>query len=323
MSTRNPETKPETTDDVLIDAHGYNEARAAHLTKRYGSQTDAWDPEFAQLDAGDALARKTSQELKNIIAANTVDPEKPLRFSVTVANRQIAIDIRAPQDPSGKWTTQMPCPIEGGWEWRVLSAPDYDTLIGLINKQLAAAPVIRHLTAEESLELSRLCVTKNNLAEVVERYVELRCGKSLDASMLSDPRFLGVTNDAAMFVFLHSEPTVTDSPAFREFLKTYASGRPYNVVLIKAAYEEFKKRETSMEKMRLKGLTPEGDRLPEHVGQAELQNASDKEIAQSLSGIRREFAETERRKRELLHTPCTPEEAIRRLRGPSLHGEEL
>lgn len=52
--------------------------------------------------------------------------------------------------------------------------------------------------------------------------------------------------------------------------------------------------------------------------------ASDKELAQSLSGVRRTFAETERRKRELLHTrPRTPEEAIAELRGPSLYGEEL
>jgi hypothetical protein len=240
MSTRNPDSKfePDENDLVSIDPHAYAAVRAAHLTERYGSPSQAWDINFGGLDTGAAQARKASQELKNIIAANIPDPERPLRFSVTVANRQIALEVRPPQDPSGKWTCQMPCAIEGGWEWRTLQASGYDDLVGLINKQLAAAPLVRDLTAEESLELARMCTQKKNLAEVLSRYVMLRTGKPLDESVLHDPRLLHVLDAACLFIFFNSEPTSVDTPEFRAFLKTYQGTRPLNLPIVKSAYEE-------------------------------------------------------------------------------------
>lgn len=304
-----------------------DEARAKMLRERLGNDDEAWGgPEFSNgLDTSTAQARAAAQKMKDFLASQGTDPDRPLRFNCRIGNRALILEVRPPQDPSAKWECTMPCEIEPGvWEWRTLQASGYDELIGRINRQLAAPPLVRDLTVEESLELARMCANKKNLQEVLARYIELRTGKPLDESVLHDPRLVAVTNDACCFTFFNSTPSATDSKDFRAFLKSHAAGRPYTVVLVRAAYEEYKTREKSAEKLRLKGLTPEGEPLPEHVGEAELQNATDKEIAASLGRIRRAFGEAERHRRDLIHVqPRTAEQAIHDLRGPSDYGEEL
>lgn len=297
-----------------------DEERTARLRERLGNDDEAWGgPEFSNgLDTSTAQARAAGKKMRDYLASQGTDPDRPLRFRVNIKGRDITLEIRPPldpQDPNAKFECTMPCEIEPGtFEWRILRASGYDELLLAVNKQLAAPPLVRDLTAEESLELARMCTQKKNLAEVLTRYIELRIGKAPDESTLRDPRLTHVLDAACMFVFFNSEPSSVDTPAFRAFLKTYAGTRPLSLPLVKSAFEAFKTSEKDAEKLP----------LPEQVTEAELAAASDKELAQSLSGVRRTFAETERRKRELLHTrPRTPEEAIAELRGPSLYGEEL
>jgi hypothetical protein len=151
--------------------------------------------------------------------------------------------------------------------------------------------------------------------------VEITCGQNFGER---HPRLTPVLDAACLFIFFNSEPASVDTPAFRAFLKTYAGTRPLSLPLVKSAFEEYKKREKAAEQARLKGLTPEGEPLPERVSEAELHNASDEEISQSLSKVRRAYAESERRRRDLIHAqPRTAEQAIRDVRGPSDYGEEL
>ena len=304
-----------------------DEARAQILRERFGNDDGAWDPEFSGLDTSSAQARAAGKKMRDYLASQGTDASRPLRFRVNIKGRDITLEVKPPQDPqdpNAKWETTMPCEIEPGtFERRVLRASGYDEILLLINKQLAAPPLVRDLSVEESLELARMCTQKKNLPDVLTRYIACRIGKTPDESVLRDPRLNHVLDAACLFIFINSEPTSTDTPEFRAFLKTYRGTRPLSLPLVKSCFEEYKRREKAAEQARLKGLTPEGQPLPEHVGEAELQNASGEEIAKSLSGVRRAFAENERRKRELLHTPRTAEQALRDLRGPSDYGEEL
>ncbi len=293
-----------------IDAHLYERERAAHLTRRYGDASTAWDKDFGQLDTTEAKARKSSQELQDIIAANQLDPEKPLKFSVRAAGRDVTIQVRPPQEENGDWACNAPVEADPGvWEWRTLLAKTYDGLIATLTRVLSAGPQIRELSESERLALARACTQKKNLPIVLEEYIRLRTGKPPDEYILGDPRYRGVLDAACLFCFFNSDPSSQDSKSFRDYLTKYAGNRPLSVPLVKEAYSRFQK-ESAMSAFKQRVEAPP-------VNQAALEKASDQTITESFSAIRRAYAEDDRRKRDLLHRErMSPEQAIEALRGP-------
>lgn len=264
------------------DPHAYTRERAAHLRKRYGPDT-VWDPDFGGIDLGAAQARKASKELRDAIAAAGGDENRPMVFSVSIAGRSIRIEVRQQED--GQFTCLLPVEIAPGhWEWRTLLAPGYDTLIANINRILAAGRTIRDLTPQESLELGLLAA--QNPGEAFARYMELRCGKESE-DLLRDPRFLPTYNQGVIFVFAHTTPQFPNTPEAIAYIKSFAAGRPLNIEMCKAAMKSYQAQPQEEE--------------PPHVGEAELQNASDKELSESLRGLARARAEQDRKKRELVY----------------------
>ena len=298
--------------DPAVDPHFYQRERAAHLRERYGSDSEPWDKNFGGLDLGAAQARKASKELRDAIAAAGSDPERPLRFTVRIAQRDVVIQLR--QQDDGQWTCHMPCEIEPGVnEHRTLLAASYDGLIGLVNKILSQGPIIRDLTEAESLELARACVTrkKEDLAAVLEAYLRLRIGRVVDDLTLSDPRYLPVINESCLFVFFHSEPSARDSKEFRDFLKSYAQARPYSLPLVKSAWKAFE--EKAKDQAEQLAAVPQ-------VSEEDLASMSDRDIEKTLTAVAREHADTERRRRDALRYDSrqeyrTAEQVIKDLHG--------
>jgi hypothetical protein len=263
--------------------------RTDRLRQRYGSDSEPWDKEFGGLDNSADKARAAALRMKNYLAASGVDPDKPMRFSVTVAGRSVPIQVR--QQENGEFTCDLPVEIQPGhFEYRTIIADSYENLIGGINRALSSGPRIRDLTAEETLELARMCASGQNIDSVVWRYLEYRIGKVEDVSaLLRDPKYVCVTNDCALFVFSHTEPSFSNSPEAVEYIRRYAGSRPLTVPLCKAAFAAYQRRETSAEQARLIGLPQDGQiPTPPTLTEAELESATDREIRESLRGIARE-----------------------------------
>jgi hypothetical protein len=171
-------------------------------------------------------------------------------------------------------------------------------------------PQIQDLSPEDALHLARACVPgkKQDLAAVLEEYLKLRLGQGADGTTLDDPRYARVVDESVLFIFAHSEPEFPNTPQAIEYIKRYANGRPLNIKIARAAFAEYQKQE------RQKAAEP----APPQVTETELQAASDEDIQQALSAVRRQHGDAERKRRELLHNTArlTPEQAIEALRGP-------
>lgn len=299
MSTRNPDFAPPIDADIH-DARRYEEERAEHLRKRYGPDT-VWDPAFGGLDDRDRKAKQSSQELRNEIAKAGLDGSRPMRFSVRIANRDIALQL-AEQD--GVWFTNLPIEVEPNrWEWRRLEARGYDDLLAAITRNLRAGPAIRDLTPEEELELARMCVSKKkgDLAVVLERYLQMRLGRGADETTLNDPRYLSVVNQSVLFIFKHSEPAYT--PEADAYIKRFAADKPLNLPLVRVAFAAYQKERQKAEAEK-----------PPHVSESQLQESSDRELSETFRAVRKAYGDADRQRRDLLHR--TPEQAIEDLRGP-------
>jgi hypothetical protein len=273
-----------------LDPFAYTRERAEHLRKRYGADSEPWDKDFGGLDLGAEQARKASKELRDSIAANSLDPERPLRFSVRIANRDVALQIT---EQDGRWFTNMPIEVSPQrWEWRRLEADSYDDLLASITRNLRAGPQIQDLSPEDELRLARACVPgkKQDLAAVLEEYLRLRLGPGADATTLDDPRYARVVDESVLFIFAHSEPTFPNTPQAIEYIKRYANGRPLNIKIARAAFAEFQKHEKSAEQLAA---------VPQ-VTEQDLVAMSDKDIEKTLTAVSREHADTERRRRDLL-----------------------
>jgi hypothetical protein len=273
------------------DPHSYFKGRADHLRKRYGGDDEPWDKDFGGLDLGAAQARRTSQELKDTIAAAGIDETRPMTFNVRIANRDVRIQVR--QTDEGEFTCQMPIQVAVGyWEWRTLLASSYDSLIGMVNRALAAAPVIRNLTPEEELELARNCMppTKENLAVVMQQYLKLRLGPPGEhESCLHDPRYARVVDEMVLFLMKHAVPDFPNTPQAVDYIRKFAAGRPLNFPMAKAAFARYQKEQKAAEPP------------PPQINDADLAEASDTDIAESLRGIARARAEQDRKKRALVY----------------------
>lgn len=291
------------------DPHSYSRERAEVLRKRYGSDSEPWDKDFGGLDTSAAQGRKASKELKDIIASAGKDPDRPLSFSMRVANRSVPIQVK---EEGGVWSCNMPV-LTTGWsgvpnyEWRrveVRPPEGYDELIATINRLANAGPSIHDLTAEQELELARNCMppTKENLAYVMERYLTLRLGPGANESSLSDPRYTHVVDEMVLFLMKYSVPDYPNTPQVINYIRKFAAGRPLNYKMAKAAFEQFKKEQKTAEQL-----------APPQVSEAQLEKATDKELSETFVNVRRAYAQAERDRRALLHNDRqyrTPQEAI-------------
>lgn len=95
---------------------------------------------------------------------------------------------------------------------------------------------------------------------------------------ISDPRYLDTCNDCAYFIFVHMTPDYSDTPENREYLSTYADGRPLTVELLQQAWAA-KKRDALLAAER-----PKPERAPD------LDSMSDAEIDEAMHAALRERA---------------------------------
>jgi hypothetical protein len=261
-----------------------DEERTAKLRERLGNDDEAWGgPEFSNgLDTSTAQARAATQKMRDHLAAAGADPDRPMVFNVSIAGRTVRIEVR--QDEDGQFSCLLPVEVAPShWEWRTLLANSYDGLIGSINRVLSARPSIRELSEQERLELGLLAAQDKE--EAFWRYIELRTGKERDESLLRDPRYVNVRNDAVLFIY-SQDPKFPNTPQAIAHIRNYANGRPLTLPLCRAAMKTYE--EPKEEK-------------PPVVTEADINSASDKEINESLRGLARARAEQDRKKRELVY----------------------
>lgn len=263
-----------------------DDARQERLKKEFGDDTGPWSPQFGGFDNSRQKAREAIDQMANHLAASGANPDRPMVFGVTIAGRKVRIEVR---EKNGQFECDVPCEIASGhYEYRTLIARGYDALIGNLNRVLAAGPHVKDLRPEEKLELALLALTDAKLA--FWRYLKLRVGDGADLSTLTDPRYLAVCNQAILFIFAHTEPSFPNTPQAIAFIESFAANRPLTIPICKAAMKSYKEREAQ----------EQAEKAP-HVGEAELEAASDKEIRESLRGIARERVEQDRKRRELIY----------------------
>jgi hypothetical protein len=91
-----------------------------------------------------------------------------------------------------------------------------------------------------------------------------------------------------LFLMKYSVPDYPNTPEVVAYIRKFAAGRPLNYKMAKVAFEQYKKDQKAAEP-------------PPQINEADLAEASDADIAESLRGLARARAEQDRKKRELVY----------------------
>jgi hypothetical protein len=131
---------------------------------------------------------------------------------------------------------------------------------------------IRPLTASQQLDIIRMC-QRGNLGDALVNFLYFAIGET-DQDFITDPRYIGVANEASWFCFIHSTPEYTEDA--RPFMENFLSGREaLNIPLLQTAFKAY---QTEHARAGLSLLPRQPvEPTPEEI---DIESLSDTEIAQ-------------------------------------------
>jgi hypothetical protein len=144
---------------------------------------------------------------------------------------------------------------------------------------------IRELTASQKLDIIRM-LQRGHLSDAIVNYLYFAIGES-EEDFITDPRYIGVTNEASWFCFIHSTPEYTEDA--RPFMENFLSGREaLNIPLLQTAFKAYQT-EHARAGLSLLPRQPVSGPTPEEINGG-IEELSDTEIAQLKEASMLEYA---------------------------------
>ena len=155
------------------------------------------------------------------------------------------------------------------------------------------ANTVRQLNEFEKLEVIRLAQSGQ-----VEAALQTYLSRALNddnpsVAVATDPSLISVCDAAVLFVFINATADFSPTEQRLNFIKQYAAGRPLNLQLIGAAWQQCKAEEKSALRSEMLGLHSDVPATREAVVE-NLDEMSDDEINNLYRGTRKHIAKTSR-----------------------------
>jgi len=199
------------------------------------------DEKFSQ------IANDRPKSLRNAITRLVNENSTDTEIAGTLRAAGVEDEQRTRQFNTPGWSGEMRFE-RGAWHFRLesedgeqkqfkITVADCETAQSQAAKYLDRGRVkIRALTKDESLYVARLA-GQGKLADAIQNYISYAIPDYDGTNDVSaDMRYQSVCDAAAWYVFLHGTPQYEDSAEAREFINSYAGGRPLTIELLRFGF---------------------------------------------------------------------------------------